>query len=347
MFGGKKIVGLDIGSSTIKMAELSVQRGGAQLLSFGFMPTPAGAVGSGDIVNSGPISESVRTLVQQIKSSRKMVSIGMWGTSVIVKKVTMPKIEKKLMDQQIRWEAEQYIPFDPSEISLSYHIINLPGGGDTMEVLLVAAQNAMVRQFTQVVEDAQLKLGVLDVNGFALANTFETNYGKIAGQTIGLLNFGASVTNCVVVHAGEVIFSRDIPFGGLNYTLEIHREMGITIPEAEALKLSAVTGNEVPEQVHSILSAVNSMMVDEVRNSFDFFTASTAGYAITQCFFTGGAAGSPNLISQLSQATGVQFNQINPFQRIKPSRGLSPAYLQQIAPYASVVMGLAMRKVND
>ncbi len=329
------------------MAELNLQRGGAQLVSFGFLPTPLGAVGAGDIANTTTVAEIVHSLHQHIKSSRKYVSMGMWGTSVIVKKVTMPKIEKKLMDQQVRWEAEQYIPFDPAEISLSFHVIKLPAGGDTMDVLLVAAQNSMVRQYSEVVGQARLKVGVMDVCGFALANAFELNYGKAMGQTVALLNFGSSVTNCVVVHNGEVIFSRDIPFGGGNYTMEIHREMGITISEAEALKLSAVTGNEVPEQVHTIISSVNAMMVEEVRNSFDFFTASSAGFNIGKCFYTGGAAGTPRLIAQISEATAIDFQPINPFQKIRPGRGLSAAYLQQIAPFATIVMGLGLRKVND
>jgi len=347
LFGGKKIIGLDIGASTIKMAELNVGRGDAQLVSFGFLPTPQGAVGAGDLNEASSISEVIRTLLHQIRSSRKYACLGMWGTSVIVKKITMPKIEKKMMEQQVRWEAEQYIPFDPNEISLSYHVINSQTGADTMDVLLVAAQNAIVRQFTQVVTSAGLKMSVLDVSGFALANTFEFNYGRIAGQTVALLNFGAAVTNCVIVHGGEVIFSRDIPFGGVNYTMEIHKELGVTIPEAEALKLSAVTGNEVPEQVHTIINTVNSLMVDEVRNSFDFFTASNAGHSIVQCFFTGGSAGMHNLIPSIGQAVGIPFEPMNPFRNIKPAKGMSSGYLQQIGPFASVVLGLGLRKVGD
>jgi len=346
-FGAKKVVGLDIGSSTIKMAELDVGRNGASLVSFGFIPTPSGAVGIGDFNNIPAISDAIRTLVLQSKIKRKNACVGMWGTSVIVKKITMPKIEKKLIAQQVRWEAEQYFPFDPNEISLGHHLISTPGSPDTMDILLVAAQNMMVNQYRDVVTGAGLKLDVLDVSGFALANTFELNYGKMQGQTIALLNFGAGVTNFVVVHDGEVIFSRDIPFGGYNYTLEIHKEMGVTVPEAEALKLSAVTGGEVPEQVHSILTSVNDQMVEEIRNSFEFFSASSAGYNITQCFYTGGSSFLPNLIQQTSQITSIQFEPINPFARVKPAKGMTAEYLQQIGPFASVVIGLALRKVGD
>jgi type IV pilus assembly protein PilM len=347
VFGAKKIIGLDIGASTIKLVELNLSRTGAQLVSFGFLPTPAGAVGTGEIINVSAVAEAIRTLIQQIRTKRNQVCLGMWGTSVIVKKITMPKIEKKLIAQQVRWEAEQYIPFDPNEISLSHHVVNVQTGGDTLDILLVAAQNAMVQQFTQVVNEAGLRLSILDVSGFALANTFEANYGKAPGQTVALLNIGSGVINFVVVHDGEVVFCRDIPFGGSNYTMEIHKEMGVTVPEAEALKLSAVTGNEVPEQVHSILSSVNTMMVDEIRNCFDFFTASTAVYSINSCYFTGGSAGVPNLIQAVSEATGIPFEPLNPFRNIAPGKGMTEVYLQQIAPFASVAIGLGLRKAGD
>lgn len=346
-FGTKKFIGLDIGSSTIKIADLDVGRGGAQLNSFAFLPMPQGAAGGGgDFNNVTIISDAIRALHLQSRSKSKDVCVGMWGTSVIVKRISMPKVEKKLLVQQARWEAEQYIPFDPTEISLAYHVIPSKSP-DTMELLLVAAQNAMISQYRNVVSGAGLSLKVLDVSGFALANTFEMNYGKLLGQAVALINVGSSVTNFVVVNDGEVIFSRDIPFGGANYTNEIHKEMAVTFPEAEALKLSAVMGNEVPEQVHSLLNSVNESMVEEIRNSFDFFAASNTGFTVSRCFFTGGSSGVPNLIARASQATNIQFDVLNPFAKVKAGKGMSAPYMQQIAPFASVVMGLALRKAGD
>ncbi len=342
----QKLIGLDIGSSTIKMAEMNFQRDTVQLMTFGLLPTPQGAVGAGDISNIQGISESIRTLALQLRSSRKAVSLGLWGTSVIVKKITMPRIAKKLIEQQIEWEAGQYIPFDPTAISLSYHVINSISSNDTMDILLVAAQKAMIQQFNQAVNLAQLRIGVLDVSGFALANTFELNYGRLSNETVALLNFGGGVTNCVILHDGEVIFSRDIPFGGSNYTLEIHREMGVTVPEAEALKLSAVSGGEVPEQVHSLISSVSNMMIDEIRNNFDFFSAGNANFVIDRCFFTGGSSGIPGLIDQLIHICGIPFEILNPFLKVRVSSSIDRNYLQHIAPFASVAIGLGIRKTK-
>lgn len=345
-FGSKKVIGLDIGTSSIKMAELDVGRTGATMVSFGFAPTPPGSMNGGEVSDPNAISITIRNLISELKSKRKVASTGMWGTAVIVKKITIPRIEKKLISDQIKWEAEQYIPFDINDIALAYHIVNPADTGDTMDLLLVAAQNELVNQYSTVIQGAGLQLGVLDVSAFALANTFEINYGK-SNEAIALVNVGAGVTNFVVVNNGSVVFSRDIPIGGFNYTSEIQKEMGISIPEAESLKLSAVSGREVPEQVHSVVSATNEMMTEEIRNSFDFFGASNAGLAIQRSYYSGGSSTIPGLMQQMTATTGVPTEMLNPFLRLKAARNFTDQYLHQIAPFASVVLGLGLRKEGD
>lgn len=348
LFGGKKkLVGLDLGSSTIKMAELEVKGNSARLLSFHFLPTPPGAIGSGDISNISAVAETIQLLKQKTRTKTNIVALGMWGTSVIVKKIAMPRVEKKLIQQQVQWEAEQYIPFDPTEINLAHHLLPGSANSETMDVLLIAAQKAIVGQFASVVSNAGMEIGVLDVSGFALANCFELNYGKQMGQTLALINIGANVTNFVVVFNGDVIFSRDIPFGGTNYTLEIHKELGVTVPEAEALKLSAATGGDVPEQIHQIFNLINNTAIDEVKSSFAYFAETTPGFAINKCFFTGGSSSIPGLIAGMGESLGIEFEALNPFLKVSPPPGLSPDYMRQLAPFASVIIGLALRQVGD
>jgi type IV pilus assembly protein PilM len=346
LFGSKKVIGLDIGTSTIKMAELDVSRSKVQLLSFGFVPTPANAISSGEILNSNLISAAVKTLALEIKTKRKKVATGMWGTAVIVKKITIPRIEKKLIAEQIRWEAEQYLPFDISSVSLAYHVINPNSNSDTMDLLLIAAQLDLVSQYSMTVQSSGFDLGVLDVSGFALANCFEANYGR-SQDTVGLINVGSGVTNFVVVSQGEVIFARDVAIGGFNYTNEISKELGVTLPEAESLKLSAVGRGAVPDEVHSIISATNDMLTDEIRNSFEFFVGGNNGNAFDRCYITGGSSPIPGLVEQISKATNVNIERMNPFQKVKAAKTFSDAYLRQIAPFASVAIGLGLRKVGD
>lgn len=330
------------------MAELEVSRQGAKLLSFGIVPTPANAMNYGDVQDVDSLSMAVRQVITDYKIKRKHAAVGLAGTAAIVKKITIPRIDKKLLKDQVRWEAEQYIPFDVNSISLDYHLIESSSASDMMDLLLIASQNDVVTSYASVVQMAGLQMGILDVAGFALANVFEFNYGKLPGQTIGILNIGATTTNFVVVHDGDVVFSRDINVGGQNYTYEIHKELGVSIPEAETLKLSAVRGEGVPDEVHSILSSMNETVKEEIRNNFDYFAGSASNLSLAQCFFTGGASGTPGLVEAISQATSVRMEPMNPLMRITPSgKGISPAFLDQTSAYASVVLGLALRKAGD
>ncbi|MGZ3771406.1 MAG: type IV pilus assembly protein PilM [Bdellovibrio sp.] len=348
-FKSKKVIGLDIGTSSIKLAELEFKgKGNAQLLSFGFAPTPVNSVSGGEIIDIASVGLAIQALINEVKTKRKNVATAMWGTAVIVKKITIPKMDKKLVNDQIRFEAEQYIPFDINNISLSHHVIPGPANVDTMDVLLIAAQNELVNQYTQVVEISGLSCSVIDVSGFALANAFELNYGKLPGETIGLLNFGASITNFVVLQNGEVIFCRDIPVGGSNYTNEIHKTMGVTVAEAEALKLSAISKREVPDEVHSVISATNETVTEEIRSSLDFLSATTNGLMLNRCFYTGGSSATSGLVETVRRVTGIPMQPFNPFLKIKANpKKFSPEYLEQISSFAGVVTGLGLRQLGD
>lgn len=347
-FKSKKVIGLDIGTSSIKLAEMDFNGKSATLLSFGFAPTPANSVAGGEIVDIGSVGMAIQSLLNEVKSKRKKVATAMWGTAVIVKKITIPRMDPKLIQDQIRFEAEQYIPFDINNISLAHHILSHSSSPDSMDVLLIAAQNELVSQYTQVLELAGVQCGVLDVSGFALANAFELNYGKVNGQAIGLLNFGASITNFVVVQDGEVIFCRDIPVGGANYTNEIHKAMGVTVQEAESLKLSAMSRSDVPDEVHSVLSSTNEAVTEEIRSSLDFLSATTNGLTLQQCYYTGGSSSTSGLIETIGRVTGMQMHRLNPFLKVKAnSKKFSPEYLEQISSFASVVTGLAIRQTGD
>jgi type IV pilus assembly protein PilM len=348
LFNTKKILGLDIGSSSIKIAELDVSKKGAQLLSFGFAPTPPNTVSAGEISDIGSVGVAVQGLVGEIRSKRKHVATGMWGTAVIVKKITIPKMERKLIQDQIRFEAEQYIPFDINNISLAHHVLSTSASDDTIDLLLIAAQNELVMQYTSVVEATGMSCSVLDVSGFALANCFELNYGKFAHDVIGILNFGSSITNFVVVHNGDVVFCRDIPVGGQSYTSEIHKSLGVSLQEAEALKLSAVSRREVPAEVHSIIASTNEMVTEEVRNSLDFLSATTNGLTLNRCFYTGGSSTTTGLTETISKVTGIPFESLNPFAKITANqKKFSQDYLNQISHFAAIATGLGIRKVGD
>ncbi|MDZ4677828.1 MAG: type IV pilus assembly protein PilM [Oligoflexia bacterium] len=348
LFGSKKVVGLDIGTSSIKLVEVEKSRQNITLTSFGFIPTPAGAIVGGEITNPDALTEAIRTLIQQTKTKRKKACTAVWGTAVITKKISMPRIEEHLLVEQLKWEAEQYIPFDVNESNLEFQVLHKSlAAPEQMNVLLVAAKRDLVFRYAEVIESAGLECSVIDVAGFALNNCFEANYGQMQGSVI-LLNIGAGMTDFVVVENGEVTFSRDIPVGGLTYTTDIQKTMGISLEEAESLKVSAGTGQPVPQEVTDTLSQTNEVVADEIKRSFDFFMASSSEVTIQKIYVTGGGLGLPGLFEHIQGVMNLPIENLNPFQQVQfDTRTFTNEYIAQISPYAAVGIGLAMREVKD
>lgn len=347
-FSKKKLIGLDIGTSTIKAAELDVSRKSASLVSYGMIPTPPQATVAGDIIDPQAIGGAVRELMTEIKTKRNFVATGLWGSSVIVKRISIPRMDENLVAEQIRWEAEQYIPYDINEVNLEFTILKkaTPSNPETMDVLLVAAVQEMILKCAEIVELAGLNCSVLDVEGFALANCFEKNYGELHGQAVGLLNIGASVSNFVVVENGEVIFCRDIPVGGGTYTTEIQKGLNITAEEAEAMKISACTGQPAPEEASAIIQSTHEIILDELNNSVEFFLNTSQSSKISRLFLSGGALRTPGLQQLIGKTyTSERFD---PFLKIRTNEKVfSAAYLDEIRDFAAVAIGLGLREVNE
>lgn len=347
-FGDKNLVALDIGTSSIKLAEIAQTARGPVLKKFGVMPLPPGAIVGGEIIESGQVSSTCENLVAASKTKRKLAVTGMWGNAIIIKKIVMPKIEAKLVPEQLRWEAEQYVPFDINEISLEYHILSSKNpSSETMDVLLVAAKQEYVFRFIECIEAAKLKCSVMDVGGFALANCFQQNYGTPEVPT-ALVNIGAGVTNFVAIDSGDVQFCRDIAIGGGSVTSEISKSMGVSPGEAEALKLSASFGQEVPAEVNSVIASSNEQIVDEIKTTFDFYAATANGVGCKKFYVSGGSIFIPGLVESLSKATGLPFEPFDPFLKIQHDpKVFTAAYIDQIKAISPVALGLALRKNAD
>jgi type IV pilus assembly protein PilM len=345
-FGSKKLLGLDIGLSSIKLVEVEQSRGSTTLTSFGFIPTPPGAITGGEITDPNALSEAIKTLVDQTKTKIKKACTAMWGAAVITKKISIPKIDEKLLSEQLKWEAEQYIPFDIKDINLQFQVLRKSPAPnpEQMNVLLIGAKRDYVLRYAEVIEMAGLECSIIDVAGFALANCFEVNYPEMESSSVVLLNIGAGVTNFVAIENGESSFSRDIAVGGNSYTNDIQKVMGISQAEAEGMKVSAGTGQVVPQEVTEALSQTNEVVAEEIRRSYDFFLATSTEAHIQKIYVTGGGIGTPGLFEAIKTTLALPVENFNPFINVRASSAFSSEYLQQIMPYAGVGIGLAMRQ---
>jgi type IV pilus assembly protein PilM len=346
-FQSKKVLGLDIGSTSIKLAELDVSRRGATLNSFAVAPLPPQALVNGDFADVSAISEVVGGLFQTLQSKRRHVACSIFGNSVIVKKVSIPKMEEKMIVEQIKWEAEQYIPFDINEVNLDYRV--LKSGADnpeTMDLLLVAAKQESIFKYADILKNLGKNLAIVDVAGFSLAQCFEKNYGSTKNQVFALIDVGGMITNITILDRGEIAFSRDILMGGATYTSEIQKGLGLSFNEAESMKLSAARGQAVPEELLTIIGGSHQPLCEEISASLEFFLNASPG-SINACYVTGGGSRTPGLLPQLETVVKAPCQQMDPFRTIQCAQKLSAEFVMEIADVCSVALGLGLRSVGD
>ena len=351
MAKSKLAVGLDIGSSGVKLVQLKEKKGAFALMAFGTAPLPPEAIVDGALMNSAAIVTAIQELLAQQKVKTKEVAIGVRGHSVIIKKISLPRMTQEELDESIQWEAEQYIPFDVKDVNIDTQILTREGdAAGQMDVLLVAAKKDMINDYTSVCAEAGLTATVVDVDAFAVQNAFEANYEQPSGQPVVLINVGAAVSNINIVLDGNATFTRDITLGGNAFTEEIQKQLNISYDEAEALKVGGQgeTDAVVPQEVERVIQGVADQMAGEIQRSLDFYAATAADSRIAKVYLSGGTARVPALFKVIEQRVGVPVEILNPFKAIEiDNRKFDPLLLTQAAAAATVAVGLALRRPGD
>jgi type IV pilus assembly protein PilM len=350
MVFGKKdnIVGLDIGSISIKAAQVADSKRGPTLKNFGIVDIAHGAIEEGTINDPESVAESIRQLFKSnnIKESNVAVSIG--GYSVIVKKINVQTMAEEQLQETIHFEAEQYIPFDISDVNLDFQILgeNESNPGQ-MSVFLVAAKKEMVNDYINLVNLAGLNPCIVDVEAFALQNTFEANY-DIQDDNIALIDIGASKTSLNILKGSSSVFMRDVSLGCGQINQKIMSLIECSFEEAEQLKYGDSLDRLTAEDLKGIVSSVVADWCTEIRRALDFFYSTYPEDQIKRIILSGGGANIGEFQQLLATEASAEVESINPFQNFHlDGKNFDEAYVNQIRSQAAISMGLAMRKVDD
>ncbi len=345
----KNVVGLDIGSSAVKLVELKEKKGGTyELVKLGVERLSPEAIVDGSIMDSSMVVETISKLNSEksVKNSNYATSLS--GHSVIIKKITLPAMSPEELAESIQWEAEQYIPFDINDVNLDYVPLTTPGTGDNIEVILVAVKKEKINDYTSVISQTGKVPVLVDVDAFALQNCYEMNTEVEEGKVIGLVNIGASVTNVNILSGSNSLFWRDITFGGNQYTDAIQRELSLSFESAEELKRGRPQGDYTIQQVIPILNSVSEDFAGELRKTLDFFTATSGAERVDEIVLAGGGSGVLNLDAILRDKFGIPVSILDPFKRVTVDEGeFNPEELAEIAPSMAIAVGLAIRKLGD
>jgi len=350
------LVGLDIGSHSIKVAEIEQGKSGRALKNLGVVEIDPEFIEDGAIKDTQAVADLIKKLFKQLKVREKRVAISVGGYSIIVKRINVQTMTEEQLLETIHYEAEQYIPFDINDVNLDFQILGEnKKNKNQMSVLLVAAKKDLIDEYNGLVATAGRQARIIDVDAFALQNAFEASYlaeddfvDEEDGEIVALIEIGAEKTSLNIMKGATSLFMRDISMGCGQINLQIASHLDCTIEEAEEIKIGRLTDRISEEDLGEIFSAFSTEWTTEVRRAFDFFYSSFGESDISRIILSGGGANVEEIRNALTEETEVPVEIINPFGNLTINHSkFDPTFLEQIAPQAAIALGLALRRVDD
>lgn len=351
MFFGKKerLIGLDIGSKSIKAAEISETKKGPTLERFGIIELAPGLIEDGAIKDTEQVAATIRQLFKDYGIKNHNVALSVGGYSVIVKKINVQSMPEDQLQDSISVEAEQYIPFDISDVNLDFQILGEnESNPNQMNVLLVAAKKEMVNDYVNIAQMAGLNPCIIDVDAFGLQNIYEVNYSPADDENTALIDIGASKTSLNILKGNTSVFMRDVSLGCGQINQKIASLIDCTIEEAEQIKFGDQSDKISAGDLTDIVTSVVSDWCTEIRRALDFFYSTYPDDQIKRIMLSGGGGNIKEFRQLLSVETSAEVMTVNPFENFHiDDNKFDVEFLKRIAPQASICMGLATRKVDD
>jgi type IV pilus assembly protein PilM len=345
--GKKNLVGLDIGSSSVKAVELGKKGAALQLLALGFENLQTDTIVDGQIMELNNVSNVIAQIFNEHQIRTTRVAAGVSGHSVIVKNIVLPQMSQEELQESFSWHAEEHIPFDIADVNLDYELTGK--SQDALHVLMAACKSDKIANVKQAIQLAGKQPVIIDVDAFALQNCYEVNYRPRPGEIVALLNIGAATMNINILNGTRSIFARDASVGGSQYTSLLQRELGLSFEQAEGVKRGLALPDSVePRPIQPIIETVSDALGLEVKKTFDFYRATAQDDAgIQKILIAGGGSKLPGLADFLAKRFEIPVEVFDPFRQIEvDSRKFDPDYMREIVPEMAVAVGLALRGVE-
>lgn len=341
---GKTTVGLDIGSHSVKVVELTRSGKAMKLSRYAVVELAPGTIVDGEVVNRDHLVSAVGDAVTKAGIKPRGVNSAVSGRSVIVRRIPMEKMTEAQARQAIHWEAEQHIPFRVDEVSIDFKIINEEAGPGQMEVLLVAAKKEVIHLHRGLIQGAGLRTASVDLEQFALLRAYQHAYNPSEDECVTILNIGADNTNLVIAKNGIPSFNRDLAIGGTRFVEAVQRFLGFDYETAEGVLRGNLPEGVSADDVKNAVSSVIQELSTSVRRSFISFQASGESTRIDKMYISGGCSLMPELTSILSEQHGLPVERFSPFRNIQVEPGLVTDEEQPaLDALLAVATGLALR----
>lgn len=364
----KITVGLEIGTASVKAVELIHKKNGYKLRKLIKVDIPSPEKGLWQ--REARTVETIGNLVHKYKIDTKRVVSGIGGEAIIVRRIRMPSMKDEEIEQAMRWQAEEYIPYPIDQMCLASHVIERGLKGEKreeMSVILVGAKKEIIDEHLRLLHKIGIFPQAVDVNAFALFNIFQLSKPQEMDET-ALLEIGHTTTTIVLLDKSGPFLIRNINLGGFHITQTIAKELNVNYQVAQEMKerygiTTAYAGKtssideEEPEEIkeketNEILldKAIRKSMgdmVEEIFHSFEYYTSQREEARVKKVILSGGSSCLKNIDKFLSEELGVPVEVINPFAGIScDSTKFRPEYLANVGSIFAVGLGLALRRIK-
>jgi len=354
------IIGVDIGTSTIKVAQFKREKNALSLVNFGVVPTPEGCIENGKIVKGDIISEALGSLLSLHSFVGKRVSASVSGQLVTVRQITVDDIPRQPLDDIVKWEMEKHISYPIEDAVFDYQVLSRSHTGDggiKANCLVAAAPLEIVNALVGVIRKTHLEPVFIEVEPFAelrLVDYVSYKRPDLDAKTIVMVNIGSTITSVNVADQSVIRLTRMIPFGGARISQAIASTLGITIERAEELKRESVNmdpqanleaGTEAERATSAALPIIDELVL-EIRRSLNYYTTRFESDRPLHLILSGGTANLKDVADYIEVSTGftVEINRLLlDVAKYDPSM-FAESYLSEMAPMFSVATGLSLRE---
>ncbi|WP_095151765.1 pilus assembly protein PilM [Pseudomonas sp. Irchel s3b5] len=345
----KTLLGIDIGSTSVKLLELSRQGDRYRVEAYAIEPLPTGAVVEKNIAELEGVGLALARVLVKAKTGLKNVAVAVAGSAVITKTIDMQAgLSDDEMETRLKIEADQYIPYSLDEVAIDFDVQGASARNpERVNVLLAACRKEKVEVLEAALTLAGLTARVVDVEAYALERSFGLLASGLAasgeGLTVALVDIGATMTTLSVLHCGRIIYSREQLFGGRQLNEEIQRRYGLSVEQADLAKKN---GGLPSDYVNEVLQPFREALVQQVSRSLQLFFASGHSKTVDHILLAGGTASVPGLERLIEQQLNTPARIANPFSDMVLGGKVDGVALANDAPALMIACGLALRSFD-
>jgi type IV pilus assembly protein PilM len=333
------LVGLDIGSTSIRAVEATIAKDRPVIDNFGQVFLPSGCVVGGVIKDSRAVTAALRQLWMSHTFNTRDVVLAVTHQQVVVREVEIAKLPAKDMRKALPYLVRDVLPLPVDQALLDFYPLEKSGNGETLHGLLIGAPKEPVIDTVRAVEAAGLHVSHVDLACFAALRAS----AHLASDTEALLDIGANGTNIIVHTDGTPKIVRTVPRGGAEVTELVASRLGLSPADAETVKCKVGLNHEESAESAEIVEEAIRPLITEIRSSFNYFASSHQGNRIKRLALVGGAALLPGLPQLLTRELGVPAFLSDPLQRVHdPRHGGRHDVLGRFRSSAAVSIGLTL-----